>query len=105
MKSLDTRLKDNYRRRYQKAIKCHPRIGKAHELLGCSLKTFKRHLESQFKDGMCWDNYGEWHIDHIKPLMNFDMSKKGQQRVAFNYKNTRPMWADENRKRRKKCID
>ncbi len=104
MKTLDTKLKDNYRRRLQKALKGHERTIKAHDLLGCTLKTFKKHLEAQFLDNMCWDNYGEWHIDHIKPLMNFNMKRIGEQRRAFHYKNTRPLWADDNRKRKKKCV-
>ena len=37
---------------------------------GCSPEELRKHLESQFKDGMSWGNYGVmgWHIDHIVPL-------------------------------------
>ena len=35
---------------------------------GCDMATFRAHLESQFKEGMLWDNYGDWHIDHRVPL-------------------------------------
>ena len=47
------------------------------EIIGCSLIELKEHLESQFKEGMSWDNYGVkgWHIDHIKPCALFDLSK------------------------------
>ena len=36
----------------------------------------KEHIEKQFVDGMSWDNWGEWHIDHIKPVSKFDKSEK-----------------------------
>ena len=29
------------------------------------------HLESQFAHGMNWDNYGQWHVDHIRPDLIF----------------------------------
>ena len=38
------------------------------EYLGCNIETFKKHLEQQFTEGMSWENYGEWHIDHKIPL-------------------------------------
>lgn len=43
--------------------------------IGCSGEELKAHLESQFKPGMTWDNYGfgsgKWVIDHIRPISNF----------------------------------
>lgn len=35
-----------------------------------SIKELKKHLESQFTEGMSWENYGinGWHIDHIIPV-------------------------------------
>ena len=38
------------------------------EYLGCNIKTFKQHIEHQFTEGMSWENYGEWHINHKIPL-------------------------------------
>jgi hypothetical protein len=52
MKTLDTRLTDNLRRRLSKTLKGAPRVAKAHELLGCKLPHFKKHLEAQFVNGM-----------------------------------------------------
>ena len=65
-------------------------------LLGCSIDELRVHLESLFKEGMSWDNYGEWHIDHIKPVSSFDLSDYEQQRQCFHYTNIQPLWAIEN---------
>jgi len=69
------------------------------ELLGCSFEEVKLHLESQFVEGMTWDNYGEWHIDHIKPCASFDLTDPEQQNACFNYKNLQPLWASDNLKK------
>jgi len=45
---------------------------------------------------MGWHNRAEWHIDHVKPLSSFDLSKKSEQLKANHYTNLQPMWAKEN---------
>lgn len=67
-------------------------------LVGCSLFRLKQHIESQFKEGMSWENHGlyGWHIDHIVPCSHFDFTKKEDQYKCFNYKNLQPLWAEEN---------
>lgn len=41
------------------------------EIIGCSKDDLRKHLESKFKNGMTWGNYGKyWHIDHIVPLIS-----------------------------------
>src|SRR3546814_6097044 len=37
-------------------------------LVGYTVADLMAHLERQFLPGMSWDNRGEWHIDHIRPL-------------------------------------
>ncbi len=66
------------------------------ELTGASISELCRHLEKQFKRGMSWGNYGDWHIDHIIPCSKFDLTDPRQQSVCFNYLNLRPCWAAEN---------
>ena len=69
------------------------------KLVGCTKEELIQHLESQFKKGISWENYGEWHIDHIKPCCSFDLTKEEQQRECFHYSNLQPLWAEENLKK------
>lgn len=75
------------------------------ELIGCSIEQLLEHLESQFQDGMTWDNYGEWHIDHIKPCAMFDFTKEEDQRECFHYTNLQPLWAEDNLRKSDKYIE
>lgn len=54
------------------------------ELLGCSVEFLKKHLESQFTEGMSWDNYGDWHIDHEIPCANFKNVKQEKSKSLFS---------------------
>lgn len=65
-------------------------------LLGCSVDFLKQHIENNFKEGMAWDNYGKWEIDHITPCYKFNLSKIKEQNRCFNYLNLQPLWANEN---------
>ena len=71
--------------------------------LGCSYKKYKLFLENKFKKGMSWSNMGKsgWEIDHIKPISLFDLTKKSDQKKAFNFRNTQPLWSYENRSKGK----
>ena len=73
------------------------------KLIGCTREELRQHLESKFKEGMTWENYGVfgWHIDHIKPLTAFDVSNKMELEEAINYKNLQPLWAKDNLKKGK----
>ena len=64
--------------------------------LGCTLGELMVHLEARFSEGMSWDNYGEWHIDHIRPLVSFDLTDSEQCKVACHFTNLQPLWGPEN---------
>lgn len=66
------------------------------KLIGCDWKYLKNHLQRRFKKGMSWQNYGEWHIDHIKPMSYFNLLDVKQQHECCNYKNLQPKWATDN---------
>lgn len=75
--------------------------GKTLELLGCSVAELKDYLESNFHVGMSWDNYGRWHIDHIRPCSSFDLTQEKEQKLCFHYSNLQPLWATDNLKKHK----
>ena len=69
------------------------------DYLGCDIVTFRAHLESQFKEGVSWDNYGDWHIDNRVPLQyKLDGKTPTLEEVAqrLHYTNKQPLWASEN---------
>ncbi len=66
------------------------------ELIGCDMETFKKYIESQLTEGMNWNNYGKWHIDHIIPCSKFNLLDEKEQVKCFNYKNLQPLWAKDN---------
>jgi hypothetical protein len=101
---INFRLLWNLRWRIYSAIKNNFKSISTIKLIGCNIEFLKQHLEKQFTKGMTWKNYGDWHIDHILPCYTFDLSKKSEQLKCFNYKNLRPLWAEENLRRPKKEI-
>jgi hypothetical protein len=70
-----------------------------------SKEEFRIRIESKFKTGMNWENWGTWHIDHIRPLSSFKMSKEdGTENLdeilkANSLDNLQPLWASENLKK------
>lgn len=92
------KLKHNLRARLRGAIKNSCKTGSAVKELGCSISEFKEYLESMFDENMTWDNYGRtgWHIDHIVPLCQFDLTNYEQFKKACHYTNLQPLWAAEN---------
>lgn len=69
------------------------------ELVGCSAEELMHHIESQFRQGMSWNNKGKWHIDHIRPCASFDLTDPAQQKECFHWSNLRPIWARRNWKK------
>jgi hypothetical protein len=61
------------------------------ELLGYSATDLKTHISNLFTIGMSWENYGEWHIDHIRPLSSFEPDTPASIVCALD--NLQPLWA------------
>jgi hypothetical protein len=90
------RIASNLRARLRQAIKNNKKTTTTIDYLGCTINELKIHLEAKFTVGMSWDNYGKWHIDHIRPCSSFDMSKEIEQKECFHYTNLQPLWAIDN---------
>lgn len=67
--------------------------------LGYSKEELVQWIEAAFKPGMSWENYGEWHIDHVKPCVEFDQLDPVQFAECWALTNLAPLWASENCKK------
>jgi hypothetical protein len=94
--NLNERISCCLRSRFYQAIKNNHKSGSAVRDLGCSIEEFKVFLESKFTEGMTWDNYGSWHIDHIIPLSKLDLTKHDNIVIGCHYTNLQPLWARDN---------
>lgn len=90
------RFVHSLRTRLRIAIKKKYKIGSAVRDLGCSGEEAYNYIQSMFTDGMSWNNYGEWHIDHRIPLSSFNLQDREQFIKAVHYTNLQPLWALDN---------
>lgn len=53
------------------------------------------HIERQFLRDMSWENYGEWHLDHIVPVASFNFERPDDPDFlqCWALTNLRPYWA------------
>ena len=74
------------------------------DLVGYSLNQLRAHLGKQLKEGMTWENYGLWHIDHRIPISvhNFTEIEHADFKRCFALKNLQPMWSEDNFKKHAK---
>jgi hypothetical protein len=96
-RSLNTKFSMSLRDILRRCFK-HKGISKnkkTFELLGYNINKFRQRIECQFKEGMSWENYGEWEIDHKKPISKFD--KSVEVRLINALCNLQPLWKKENR--------
>jgi len=103
---INYRLAKILRRRIWYVLRSKPKKGSAVNDLGCSIEILRQWLESKFKPGMAWDNYGRdsWHVDHVIPLAAFDLTDQYQFKLACHYTNLQPLWAAENHSKGSRII-
>lgn len=101
---INYKLKSNLRTRINIAIKRNYKSGSAVKDLGCSIEDFKKYIESKFQEGMSWNNYGKWHLDHIYPLSKVNLTDKEQFLKVTHYTNYQPLWAIDNIKKGNKIL-
>lgn len=99
------RVKDSLSARIRAVLKGkgYAKNTKTAEVLGCDLETLKAHIESKFWPGMSWGNYGEWQIDHIKPLASAETIEDVYR--LNHYSNLQPLWMIDNIRKGAKHID
>jgi hypothetical protein len=100
-KKLDTdptyKLIHNMRGRLRNAVKGYgDKYDTTMNLVGCNSTKLREYLQAKFTEGMTWEKYGDWHVDHILPCCSFDLTCEKEQRKCFHYSNLQPLWAREN---------
>ena len=100
--NIQFKLAHNLRKRLRNALNRNQKMGSAIKDLGCSIDDLKFWLEFWFEEGMSWENYGKWHIDHIKPLSKIDLTNKEEFLKVNHYTNLQPLWAKDNLKKSNK---
>jgi hypothetical protein len=81
------------KRRINDLLRCkYP--DKISNILKYSKQQLIDNIQSKFKEGMSWDNYGEWHIDHITPLDHYDINIEDY--IVSNLNNLQPLWSKDN---------
>ena len=83
------------------------KYGHYFDILRYSPEELVVHLENQFTEGMEWDNYGEWHVDHRLPITSFKFKEVGDNEFmrCWELNNLQPMWGDENISKSNKIMD
>lgn len=66
-----------------------------------------QHLEKQFTGNMTWENYGEWHVDHKKPITSFNFQEMGDDEFmkCWSLDNLQPLWGEENIRKSNKIFN
>jgi hypothetical protein len=92
------RIRDSLNHRISEALKSNKnrKSNKTIEYIGCDINFFKSWIEYQFTENMSFDNYGQWHLDHVKPCASFDLNDNNQILECFNWKNYQPLWKKDN---------
>ena len=97
---LNQILSSNIRR----SLKHNKNGRKWEKLIGYTCEELMKHLEKQFTNGMSWNNYGQWHIDHKIPISVFNFNKP--EHIDFQrcwaLSNLQPLWAKDNNEKRAK---
>jgi hypothetical protein len=93
---LNFKLRILIRRLINRAFKGKLKPERAFRLLGCDVGFFKYYMEGLFQPGMTFHNI---HIDHIRPLVSFDLADPKQAAASSHYTNLQPLWPVDNLKK------
>lgn len=63
------------------------------KIISYSFEQLLIHLESNFRNGMEWENFGKvWEIHHIKPQNLFDVTNIEEVKKCWDLSNLAPLW-------------
>ena len=102
---VNSRIARILRVRIREALCGNDKSARLEVLIGTTVEKLRVYLGGKFREGMSWDNHGEWEIDHIHPLSSFNLGDFREQKRAFHYTNMQPLWMSENRKKSYKILD
>lgn len=76
------------------------------KLVGYTLEELKINLEQNFVEYMSWENYGKWHIDHVRPVSSFNITSYHCEdfKKCWALSNLQPLWAIDNKRKYNKIL-
>lgn len=92
-------IRNSIRDSFKRGLNDFSKKRSTEHIMGCTMTEFINHIESKFKEGMTFQNYGKygWHLDHIIPLSK---AKTEKEIINLNhYSNFQPLWAEDNLKK------
>ena len=103
-KNPTLRLLASMRSSMSRCIKGKTKTSPTFGYVGKNNEDLMSYLEMQFTEGMSRENYGKWHVDHIRPLASFEFDKHKEGSAEFeallgeawHYTNLQPLWAADN---------
>ena len=93
---IQFKIKNNLRSVMNAALRGIPWSKTMTFITGSTTAEYVKHIDSKLKPGMSWDNRSKWHIDHIKPVADFDLTNLAQLKQCYHYTNLTPLWKGEN---------
>lgn len=64
------------------------------EALACDHQELRNYMAARLREGMTWERYRQWEVDHIRPL-----SAAGSLTELIklcHFRNLQPLWRSEN---------
>jgi hypothetical protein len=91
------RIIQNQKRRIRKLCNKHnfEKTLQFNDIFGVDVRGLVPYLENQFINGMTWDNYGEWEVDHISPLKDIEVFDDIIK--LCHYTNLQPLWLNDHK--------
>lgn len=83
--NINRRLRNNNNKRISQMLQSNGTYKKNKTIiyLGCNIEYLKKWFSFLFEDNMTWDNYGDWHIDHVVPCTTFNLVEDSEQKSVL----------------------